>query len=180
MSEHKRKAVFLDRDGVVIGTKIEFGKPIAISELEEVAILEGAEAAIDSLSRGGFELVVVTNQPDLADGFLTQKQVDEIHEFLRYKTGIRHFYVCAHNSEQKCDCRKPKSGLFRRAAIDLQLDLFSSFLVGDRWKDIEAGQNVGCECFFIDNNYKEKRPNPPYRRVESLVEASKLILGEVK
>jgi len=175
-----KPAVFLDRDGVINAPIVIHGKPYSPRNEKEFEILDGVRDAIPMLLNEGLEIVVVTNQPDIANGFVTQEFVDRFHSYLRIETGIRHFYICAHNNEQKCDCRKPKSGLFRKAAIDLKLDLCSSFLVGDRWKDIEAGQNVGCECFFIDNNYKEKRPSPPYHRVNSLVEATKLILGEDK
>jgi len=171
-----KPAVFLDRDGVINAPIVIEGKPYSPRNMKEVRVLEGVRDAIPKLHNEGFELIVVTNQPDIANGFVTREFVDEIHSFLRSETGIKHFYVCVHNAEDECVCRKPKSGLLRKAALDLKLDLSSSFLVGDRWKDVEAGQDAGCKCFFIDNKYEEKRPKLPFLGVNSLLEATSLIL----
>jgi D-glycero-D-manno-heptose 1,7-bisphosphate phosphatase len=101
--------------------------------------------------------------------------LSEFHRLISVETGIQNFYVCHHDDNEGCECRKPSIGLIRRAARDLDLDISKSFMVGDRWKDIEAGQRAGCSCFFIDNNYSERRPTPPFHTVTSLLEAAKII-----
>ena len=127
------------------------------------------------LHEHGFITVVVTNQPDIARGYLTIEMVSLMHSEISRATGLQNFYSCFHDDKDNCECRKPNIGLMRKAARDLDLDISKSFMVGDRWKDIEAGQRAGCKCFFIDNNYSERRPTPPFHTVISLLEAAKII-----
>ncbi len=170
------RAVFVDRDGVINGSILRNGRPYPPRDRNEFYILDGVEAATTSLRKAGFILVVVTNQPDLSRGLTTKSFIESVHSEITQRTGISHFYVCSHLDEDHCVCRKPKPGLILRAAHELQLELKSSFLVGDRWRDIEAGNSVGCKAFFIDNDYQEKRPEPPFYGVRSLLDASRLIL----
>jgi D-glycero-D-manno-heptose 1,7-bisphosphate phosphatase len=174
----KKPTVFLDRDGVLIESKIENGKPIAISHHGEVKILSGVIEAIALLMEADYELVVVTNQPDISRGCLSWMELENIHKEISRSTRLQAFYVCPHADSDSCMCRKPMPGLLLRAAKDLDLDLGKSYLVGDRWRDIEAGQAVGCSCFFIDYNYAEREPAHPFRQVESLLHAAKIILSE--
>ena len=171
-----RKGVFLDRDGVLNQVLLIGGRPNPPKELEEVAILPGVVQAINLLRDFNFEIVVVTNQPDVSRGTSTQSQVDKINRFLGQRLNLEYFYTCFHDDSDECNCRKPKPGLLEMAAEDLGLDLSSSVMVGDRWRDIEAGQSLGCECFFIDYSYQEKRPDPPFVIVKSLLEAAKQIV----
>lgn len=174
----KKRSVFLDRDGVLIESKIENGKPIAISHHRDVKLLDGVREAIALLMEADYELVVVTNQPDISRGSLSWTELEEIHTEISKSTKLNSFYVCPHTDSDSCMCRKPMPGLLLRAAKDLDLDLGKSYLVGDRWRDIEAGQAVGCNCFFIDYNYAEREPTRPFRQVESLLHAAKMILSE--
>lgn len=130
------------------------------------------------LRSAGFELVVVTNQPDVARGGLSEEVVESIHQELKSQLNIEHFYTCFHDDADECLCRKPKPGLLTLAANELDLDLHASFMVGDRWKDIAAGQAAGCKCFFIDYSYAEPHPKMPYVKVSSLFEATQLIIKE--
>ena len=171
-----KSAVFLDRDGVINEPRIEKGLPFAPVHLSEVKIIEAAAKSIDLLRKRGFEIIVVTNQPDVARGKTSLTEVDRINNYLGEKTGIDHFYTCYHDDLDYCECRKPKIGLLRQAAIDLNIDLNSSFMIGDRWRDIEAGQAVGCVCYFIDYSYQEKQPQIPYFSVNSLYEAAQHIV----
>jgi D-glycero-D-manno-heptose 1,7-bisphosphate phosphatase len=175
-SGNLKSAVFLDRDGVVNESLIRGNKPFSPRRLDEVVILEGVRQAVSVLQSIGLIVVVVTNQPDIAHGFITRRLVNKINSMISTETGIEHFYVCEHKAEDSCECRKPRPGLLKRAAFELSLSLSSSYLVGDRWKDIDAGQQVGCECFFIDYDYSESRPKPPFTTVSSLLEATTLIL----
>lgn len=171
-----KSAVFLDRDGVVNKAKVIGGLPFAPIKAEDVIIIAGVKQAVELLSFNGLEVVVVTNQPDVAKGIISEKELNYIHQKISRYTGIKHFYSCVHDSNQRCNCRKPRTGLLKNASDDLGIDCSKSFLVGDRWKDIEAGQKMGCKCYFIDNNYLEIRPNPPFSTVLSLYDASIAIL----
>ena len=127
-----------------------------------------------------FEIVVITNQPDIASKKITYTFVESVHDVIREELKLNHFYVCPHVDTDLCECRKPKTGMIRNAAKDLGLDLHASFLVGDRWKDIQAGQAAGLTSFFIDNKYDEPMPEQPYFSVKSLFEAVNLIIGRQK
>ena len=174
----KKRFVFLDRDGVVIESRIQRGKPIAISQHSEVKILNGVIDAVDLLIEANYELVVVTNQPDISKGTLSWGELRNIHMEISKWTKLESFYVCPHTESDSCLCRKPRPGLLLRAAEDFDIDLSNSYLVGDRWRDVEAGQAAGCKCFFIDNGYWEKKPVPPFDHVDSLFHAATIILSE--
>jgi D-glycero-D-manno-heptose 1,7-bisphosphate phosphatase len=171
-----KRAVFLDRDGVINRAFVLDGTPIPPRNLKEAEVLAGAKEAIKMLDEYNFEIVVVTNQPDVSRGVTSIESVEAINEYLGLELGIRHFYVCLHDDLQGCDCRKPKPGLLLNAARDLEIDLQKSFMIGDRWRDIAAGQAAGCRCFFIDHGYQEKSPTLPFIKVSSLIEAAKAIL----
>lgn len=171
-----KRAVFLDRDGVINRAYVVDGVPVPPKNLSDVEVLIGVKEAIKLLKEGNFVVVVVTNQPDVARGAVTQESVEAINSHLGQELGIEHFFTCFHDDSQGCDCRKPKPGLLKDAARNLNLDLDKSFMVGDRWRDIAAGQAAGCICFFIDYEYMEISPVLPYTKVSSLIEATHLIL----
>lgn len=175
-SGKRQPVVFLDRDGVLIQSLVREGKPYSPRKIEDLVILEGVREAVSLLHRNGFVTVVVTNQPDVARGNLSPDLLSEIHNSIYEEVGVEHFYTCKHDDHDDCECRKPNIGLFKKAVQELDLDASNSFMVGDRWKDIEAGQRAGCTCFFIDNDYSEKRPTPPFYTVTSLLEAAKIIV----
>lgn len=170
-----RRAVFLDRDGVVNRAQTINGLPQSPKELKDLKIIAGARTGVRLLAELGFEIVVVTNQPDVSRGKTKLAAIQEIHRFIEKKAGILKFYVCPHDDADMCECRKPRPGLILRAASDLNLDLKSSYLIGDRWKDIEAGNSVGCTTIFIDYGYLEPKPKPPYLSASSLLQAAKTI-----
>jgi len=174
-----KRAVFLDRDGVINESLIRQGKPIAPNSVRDLILLSGVTEAIRLLFNASFEVVVVTNQPDVSSGRLNWVTVDEIHQEIKRKTGLQHFYVCPHTDGDNCLCRKPKPGLILNSARELGIEVSLSYLVGDRWRDIEAGQSVGCKCFFIDNEYEEEQPSPPFFRVKSLLAAAKTIMRDI-
>jgi D-glycero-D-manno-heptose 1,7-bisphosphate phosphatase len=173
-----KKGVFLDRDGVLIETFIKDGKPIAISKISELVILPLVKESIQELVSRNFEVVVVTNQPDVSKGVTSLSQIQLMHNEISDFTGIQHFYMCTHLQSSNCDCRKPRTGLLNQAAQELGLDLSKSFLVGDRWSDIDAGNNANCNCFFIDYGYDEKMPSGNFQAVSSLHEAVSKIIQE--
>jgi D-glycero-D-manno-heptose 1,7-bisphosphate phosphatase len=173
-----RSAVFLDRDGVINRAFIRDETPYPPSSLEELEILPQVPEALRALKARGYSLVVVTNQPDVARGATSRRLVDKIHERLKGELGLDAIFTCFHDDADECHCRKPKPGLLFRAAHDLSIDLRSSFMVGDRWRDVEAGRRAGCRTLFVDGGYGESPPLHTWDfRVESLFDASGIILA---
>ena len=175
-----KRALFLDRDGVLNQSILVNGVPRPPSSIEEVKILSGVIEGIQILKEHGFVPVVVTNQPDAARGLSTHLQLQEINDHIGITTHINYFYTCFHDDADNCYCRKPSPGLLMQAAKDLHLDIQNSFMVGDRWRDIAAGQTAGCKTFFIDYSYAEKQPRMPFTKVSSLLEAVKIMIGEYR
>ena len=166
-----KRAVFLDRDGVVVEAVVRDGKPYP-----GTAILPGVPAALAKLRAAGWMLVVVTNQPDVARGTIARGEVEALHDRLRTELGLDAVYACFHDDADHCACRKPAPGMLLDASRDLGLDPKISFMVGDRWRDIEAGQAAGCRTIFVDHEYAERRPDRFDARVTSLSEAVTWIL----
>lgn len=173
-----RRAVFLDRDGVLNRVVLVDGIPKPPKCIEEIEILPGVIDAIQILKKNNYLPVVVTNQPDVARGTTTKLHVDAINDHVGATTGINYFYTCFHDDVSECACRKPLPGLILQASQELGLDAPKSFMIGDRWRDIEAGQSAGCPTFFIDYSYNELMPKKPYTKVSSLMEATLLIVGD--
>ena len=168
--------MFLDRDGVINRAVVRNGKPFAPQSVGDLVILPGVEEALEQLRAAGFVNVVVTNQPDVGAGKMPRATVEAMHAHLAQELAIHAFKVCYHNEADGCACRKPKPGMILEAARELGLDVGKSFLVGDRWRDVEAARNAGCPALFIDYSYEEKRPEKPYVAVNSLAEAAEFIL----
>jgi D-glycero-D-manno-heptose 1,7-bisphosphate phosphatase len=175
-----KRAVFLDRDGVINRAMVRNGKPYPPACLGELDILPGVGEAMRRLHAADFQLVVVSNQPDVARGAQSCETVEAMHAKLR-ESGlpIDAFYVCYHDGPANCACRKPRPGMLVAASADLLIDLRRSYIVGDRWRDIEAGQRAGCTAIFVDYGYEEPRPRPPYVAVSSLADAACWILGRL-
>jgi D-glycero-D-manno-heptose 1,7-bisphosphate phosphatase len=173
-----RSAVFLDRDGVINRAFLRDGTPYPPVSLRDLEILPHVSEALSALKAQGYSLVVVTNQPDVARGTASRELVDSIHDRLKGELSLDAIFTCFHDDADECDCRKPKPGLLLRAARDLGIDLTSSFMVGDRWRDVEAGRRAGCRTLFVDCGYRESPSLASDFRVESLLEASAIILAE--
>jgi len=177
MSEGPAPAVFLDRDGVLNLPVVRDGKPYPPASVDELEICPAAPEALAALKRAGFRLYVVTNQPDVARGTQTRAAVERIHAALAAALPLDGFYVCYHDDRDGCQCRKPKPGLLLAAAAEHGIPLDGSYMIGDRWRDIEAGQRAGCRTVWLDFGYAERGPAaPPDTRVTSLAEAVTWIL----
>jgi D-glycero-D-manno-heptose 1,7-bisphosphate phosphatase len=173
-----RRAVFLDRDGVLNKAFVRDGKPYPPQNAAEVEIPDDVGPAMARLKAAGFLLIVVTNQPDVARGTQTLAGVEAIDAELRDTLPIDDFITCYHDDGDNCDCRKPKPGLLFRGAVTHDVDLNSSFMVGDRWRDIDAGRAAGCRTVWIDCGYTERGPSaPPSARVHSFGEGADWILS---
>jgi len=172
-----RRAVFLDRDGVLNRAVVRDGKPYPPDSVAALEILPGVPDALEDLKAAGFLLLVVTNQPDVAKGTQSRAVVETIHRRLRTELPLDAIFVCYHQDSDGCDCRKPAPGLLLEAAARYGLDLSFCFMVGDRWRDVDAGCRAGCQTIFLDRGYRERGPeNEPAARVGSLREAADWIL----
>lgn len=159
-----RRAVFLDRDGVLNEAVVRNGKPYSPAGLHELAIPPDVPDALRALRTAGFALIVVTNQPDVARGIQSRAVVEEINAALRARLPIDDIRVCYHDDPDGCDCRKPQPGLLLQAAAEHGIDLAQSFMVGDRWRDVEAGRRAGCLTVRVEGQYTEDGPetSPDY------------------
>lgn len=173
-------AVFLDRDGVLCRTIVRNGKPYAPRRMEDFKLMPNSRYSVMLLKQQGFKVFVVTNQPDIGNGFVTPAIVESMHKKLFEKTMVDDVFLCAHRQDEGCECRKPKPGMLFDASEKHGLDLSKSFMVGDRASDIEAGKKAGCRTIFIDRHYVEPRPHNPEATVNSLQKAVAYIITNNK
>ncbi len=172
-----RRAVYLDRDGVLNRAVVRNGKPFPPATVAEVEIIPGVPEALAALRAAGFRLVVVTNQPDVGRGTTPLATVQAIHASMAATLPLDAIHACFHAGHEGCNCRKPRPGMLLDDAASHDIDLQASFMVGDRWRDIDAGAAAGCRTILIDEGYDEQAPQqPPEHVCRSLIEASEWIL----
>lgn len=171
-----KPAVFLDRDGVINRSVVRNGRPYPPDSLAEFEFLPGVIEGVSKLRDAGFEIVVATNQPDVATGKQQREVVEAMHARVRAELAIDRIMVCYHTDADECECRKPRPGMLLDASRKLDLDLGRSFMVGDRWRDIEAGQRAGCRTVLVECGYDERRADAPDWVVDSLFQASQVIV----
>lgn len=170
------RAVFLDRDGVINRAVVKERRPFPPASLDQFELLPGVIDAVARLKAAGFCIIVVTNQPDVATGVQQRQVVEAMHDWIRRELQVDDIKVCYHMDQDNCRCRKPRPGMLQEAARERSLDLPSSFMIGDRWRDIAAGQAAGCKTLLIKRDYDERTPDAPNAVVDSLLEATDLIL----
>jgi len=151
------RAVFLDRDGTI---NEEMGY---INDLDRFVLLPGAVAAVRKINASRLKAVVVTNQSGAARGYFPVAFIDRVHEKMRHLLNeegavLDGIYVCSHGPQPQepeagCDCRKPRPGLLLRAARDLKLDLARSYVVGDRFQEVEMARRVGARAVLVLTGY---------------------------
>lgn len=142
--------MFLDRDGVL--NEVRFVDGVA-STPRSIGDLVVAPSTADELARlraAGFALIVVSNQPDVARGGLRADDLAALHAALAERLPLDAVYVCPHDRQDGCGCRKPKPGLIQQAAADWGIDLTRSYLVGDRWVDLAAAQSAGVDGILLE------------------------------
>ncbi len=166
-----RRAVFLDRDGVLIRNHVRDGLPYAITAGDEVEIIEGVPEACAALRALGWLLVMVTNQPDAANGRTPREFIEGTNARLVRELQLDDIRVCWHDDRAGCDCRKPKPGMLLAAARELGIDLAASIAVGDRWRDIGAGNAAGCRTVLVDYGYRNQPASAPHHTAKSLRDA---------
>jgi D-glycero-D-manno-heptose 1,7-bisphosphate phosphatase len=169
-------AVFLDRDGVLVRAYAGIGAPRSASTQDELELLPGAAEACSALKDAGYILVMVTNQPEIARGTLDADTVARQNGVLRDALPLDDVVVCPHDDADGCECRKPKPGMLFGASERLGIDLEASFMVGDRWRDVEAGRSAGCRVVFVDHGYDEQLLGAPDAVVSGVGAAARWIL----
>jgi D-glycero-D-manno-heptose 1,7-bisphosphate phosphatase len=171
-----RVAAFLDRDGVLNESVVRDGKPRPPASVDDIVIRPGVRSACNSLRDAGVLLLVVTNQPDIARGKATWDEVDAINQHLITELGLDAALVCPHDDADGCSCRKPKPGLLLQGAERFGVDLARSVMVGDRWRDIDAGRNAGVTTVWLRSDYPEGAPDAPDHTVDGLAEVVPLLI----
>lgn len=169
--KRNRAAVFLDRDGVIVRGLMRNGKSYAPRSLKDFRLLPGAAAAIQTLHRHKFLIIVVSNQPDIGNGLIDPAVVTEMHDRLVRKLPIDAIELCPHTRGDHCSCRKPKPGMLKAAGKRLSVDFSKSYMVGDRCSDVIAGAKVGCYTIFLDRGYDACTDIEPNAIVGSLPKA---------
>jgi D-glycero-D-manno-heptose 1,7-bisphosphate phosphatase len=170
------RAIFLDRDGVLNQTIFRNGKPRAPYTLEDFKLFAGVPEATQLFKSVNFILIVVTNQPDVARGWVTEKAVHDVNNKLRELIVVDEIKICFHTEKDHCTCRKPRPGMLLEAAKDWNIDMAQSYMIGDRYSDVEAGQSAGCRTILIGEGDSPGVILPDYRH-SSLLEAAHQILG---
>ena len=170
----KKKAIFLDRDGVINEVIIRDGKPCSPNNIDELKINPYAKELIQHLKFKNYLTVVVTNQPDVERKKVSKEDVIEINNFLQKSLNLDDVFVCF-SDDNNCSHRKPNPGMLLDAQKKWNIDLSFSYLIGDRSKDIEAGIKAGVKTIFIDYNYNEKKPLFSNYTVSSLNDVKKII-----
>lgn len=175
MDTAARRAVFLDRDGVLNETVLVDGNLAPPRNEDEFRLIEGVVDAVDRLRFAGFVLIVVTNQPDVARGTQTIDVIEAMHEKLRSLIAIDDIVTCVHDDGDACPCRKPKPGMLNGAILRYGLDPTRSFMVGDRWRDVTAGRLAGCTTVLVGPDWESPMPDEPDLRARDLREAADMI-----
>jgi D-glycero-D-manno-heptose 1,7-bisphosphate phosphatase len=173
-------AVFLDRDGVLNRPVLREGRPYPPGSVQDFILYEDAAEGCARLKEAGFLLVVVTNQPDVGRRTQERRVVDAIHQRLREAIPqLDRIEVCFHAGSdygEDCACRKPKPGMLLRSAQELAIDLARSYMVGDRWRDVDCAKAAGCYSIFIDRGYSESLRQQPDVIVATFGEAVTAVL----
>ncbi|MDC0634180.1 HAD-IIIA family hydrolase [Planktomarina sp.] len=154
VSGFTNKAVFFDRDGVLVSPEFRDGRSFAPTRFIDFKIYSESLDSLNAIKRAGFLSVIVTNQPDVGKGIMAPSELDKMHDKLMRELPIDLIEVCPHTKEANCDCRKPKPGMLINAAAKLGIALDQSYIIGDTKGDIDAGKAAGCKTIFIDLEYE--------------------------
>lgn len=178
MNDGRRAAVFLDRDGVLNRSVDRHGVPSPPSSLDDFELLPGVPEAASRLRDAGYMLVVVTNQPDIARGTQDVAVVEAMNEVIQREVGVDAILVCPHDDIDNCECRKPKPGMLLQAMERFDIDRERSFMVGDRWRDVVAGQAAGCRTVQVGSLDEGSNGAVASARRTDLADAVRWILSQ--
>jgi D-glycero-D-manno-heptose 1,7-bisphosphate phosphatase len=169
-------AVFFDRDGVITVPISCDGKGYAPRSLNDFKFYQDVRRSLLRTRKQGFLNIVVSNQPDIANGLLSEELLQEMNSQMLSKLAVDDVVNCPHNAKQDCFCRKPKPGMILLASKKHGIDLSTSWIVGDRDIDIEAGMNAGIQTVFINRRWKNESGIKADFRCDSIEEAVDVIL----
>ena len=177
----RKPCIFLDRDGVLNEPLIRDGRPHPPAHLDELKLYRDALSGCARLKQAGFLLVVVSNQPDVGRGTQTRAIVNAMNDRLTALIPmLDRIETCFHGGadfHQPCLCRKPRPGMLYRAAEIMRIDLPNSYLIGDRWRDVDCARAAGCRAIFIDRGYSESLRHSPDVTVASFDAAVTAVLN---
>jgi D-glycero-D-manno-heptose 1,7-bisphosphate phosphatase len=173
-----RPAVFLDRDGVLVDVIVRGNQAYAPLTLDEFHVTPRVGDHVARLRDAGLVPIVFTNQPEVARGLLDLDVLETMHQQLRHVADVTDILVCPHDGDDSCDCRKPKPGMLHQAAHKWGLDLLGSYVIGDRWRDIEAGRAAGCFTVLLQRPYSAC--STADANVDSLDAAVDVVLARLK
>lgn len=171
----ENRAVFLDRDGVINVPHIIKKKPYPPPNIEHLQIYDDVKSAISRFKAAGYIPIIVTNQPDVARGKTKKNVVEQINNEIMKSIHIEFIKCCFHDDEDYCFNRKPNPGALQESALEHNINLSKSYMIGDRWKDIEAGRRAGCSTMFIDRGYNELIINEYDHLISNLSDAALII-----
>ena len=173
-TSERGRAVFFDRDGVVNKVILRDEKPFSPRTLEEFVLTEGVRETVSILKRKGYKAILISNQPEVARGRITRDTLDQMMQRVNGEVALDDIFICLHDDDDHCVCRKPKPGMILEASRKWKIDLRASYVIGDTWKDMEAGKAAGCKTILLDAVYN--RDVRSDFRVTSLAEAVDIIL----
>jgi D-glycero-D-manno-heptose 1,7-bisphosphate phosphatase len=182
MGKHEvaRRAVFLDSDGVLNRAFVRNGHPYPPSRVGDFELHDDVAAGCTRLKAANFLLVVITNQPDVGRRKQSREAVEVMHLKMQSALpSLDRIEICYHAGErygEPCDCRKPRPGLILRAASELKIDLGASYVIGDRWRDVDCARAAGCRAIFIQRGYEEPLGEVPHFTVKTFSEAVNVVL----
>ena len=168
----KNKAFFFDRDGILNKSIIKNNKPYSPRIPGQLKLNREILQFIKYLKKKNFIIIAVSNQPDIKRGKLCKFALKIINVLVKRYFLIDEIYVCEHDVSDTCNCRKPKNGMLLQAGKKWNIDFKKSYLIGDRWTDIQAGNSLYCKTIFIDYNYNEKKPkkyNYKFNLISSMI-----------
>ena len=171
---NKKKAVFLDRDGVLVKSIIRKKKGYAPKNMKEFSLYPNISEPCGIIKKKKYIIIIITNQPDIGNGKTTMRIFNKMNRILKSKISFDKLYVSISHS-LKSKYRKPNPGLFKLAVKKYNLDITKCFMVGDRKSDIDAAHKIGCKAIFIDRKYAEEKPRGYIAKVVSLKKAIDVI-----
>lgn len=173
----KKKAIFLDRDGVVNIPIIKNGKSFAPRKLNDFKFYPYTKDNIQKLKNNNYMIFIITNQPDIGNNLLNKNILDQMHYRIKKYIPIDGISTCLHSQKDGCKCRKPKPKMIKDIVNKYKINVIRSFMIGDRKSDILAGKSAGCRTIFIDRNYFEIKPKVQDFTVKSMNQAVLTILN---
>jgi D-glycero-D-manno-heptose 1,7-bisphosphate phosphatase len=184
MGKHEvaRRAVFLDRDGVINRAVVRNGHPYPPASIEDFELYADVAVGCARLKAANFLLVVITNQPDVSRGKQRRETVEAMNLKMQSALpSLDRIEICYHAGErygEPCDCRKPRPGLILRAAAELKIDLGASYVIGDRWRDVDCARAAGCRAILIQRGYEESLRQAPDFTVTTFSDAVNTVLTD--